>query len=399
MSRIVKEEEVQLSEGALLTIAREAEGSMRDAQSLLDQVISYGGKAIQDKEVIEALGLIDRKVLLDTLDAIAGQDPGRCMDLVAQIYHFGYDLQHFCRELLQYLRHLLLLKVSRNPEPLVTLPKEELELLKKQAERFQLDQLNYLFSLLLKGEEEVSQSTFPRTMLEMTLIRMATLKPIRSIDEILKKLEGLNCQESFPEGERKSPPRFTQEKEKVAGQSEEPAEIPAPSVEDFVPENPVAESEEEMSIPDEEVSGENPPAKEEGGVSSPTGDEEAWKALLDFTRARNPIIGSFLALGELIHLGQDRIEIGFEKDSFHYDRMLEKENRSLFEQVCRDYLQRKAKVVITPMDQKPHARGGKAYENKNGLSKTQDKPLEKANGKSPLVQEALRLFDGKIIEE
>ena len=89
---------------------------MRDAQSLLDQVISYGGKIIRDEEVIEVLGLIDRKILLDTMEAIANRDAGRCMDIVERIYHFGYDLQHFCRELLQYLRHLILLKVVGIPE-------------------------------------------------------------------------------------------------------------------------------------------------------------------------------------------------------------------------------------------------------------------------------------------
>ena len=71
------------------------------------------------------------------------------------------------------------------------LPEEEMEILKKQAEKFEFDQLNHLFNLLLKGEEEIAQSTFPRTMLEMTLIRMATFRPLVPIDDILKKLEEL----------------------------------------------------------------------------------------------------------------------------------------------------------------------------------------------------------------
>jgi DNA polymerase-3 subunit gamma/tau len=109
------------------------------------------------------------------------------MEVIEVVYHFGYDLQHFCRELLQYLRNLILIKVSQHPEGLMELPEEELEIFKKQAGKFQFDQLNHLFSLLLKGEQEIAQSTFPRTMLEMTLIRMATLRPILPIDEIMKK--------------------------------------------------------------------------------------------------------------------------------------------------------------------------------------------------------------------
>ncbi len=399
LSRIVMEEQIQLNEGALLTIARESEGSMRDAQSLLDQVISYGGKVIQDEEVIEALGLIDRRILLDTLEAIANQDPGRCMDLVEQIYLFGYDLQHFCRELLQYLRHLMLLKVSRNPGPLVALPKEELELLGKQAERFQFDQLNYLFSLLLKGEEEVAQSTFPRTMLEMTLIRMATLRPIRTLEEILKKLDNLNTSEPAAGGERRNPQRSVPEPREETALSEKPAVDPIPPLSEPVQENREGESKEDILEKKDAEDRENPPAEGEKGVSPATDVEGTWKALVDFARARNPIIGAFLAMGELIDLSQDRVEIGFEKDSFHYERMLERENRDLLEQICQGYLQTKARVIITAVDQKSRARGEKGAENKGGPSSPQEKSLEKGNGKQVLIQEALRLFNGKIVEE
>jgi len=435
LNRIVGEEQLRISEGSLLTIARESEGSMRDAQSLLDQVISYGGKEIKDEEVIEVLGLVDRKILFDTLEAIAGQDAGRCMEIVEQIYHFGYDLQHFCRELLQYLRHLMLLKVSRNPGPLVALPKEELELLKKEAEKFQFDQLNYLFSLLLKGEEEVAQSTFPRTMLEMTLIRMATLKPIQPIEEILKKLERLEETGPSPAGTktgrfdklttgrfdklttgRDDKPvrqtgstgsrqahdklttgqfdRLTTGRKAVPEKAEE-AEPQEKSMTDAsrplaqsIPEDEEEESGNQIQTTEKQIDQEDSPKAEKIETASLTADEGAWRALVDFTRAKNPIIGSFLALGELIQLSEDRVEIGFEKDSFHYERMLERENRSLFEQICQDYLQKKAKVVISPLD--PGL--------KKQISNHQEKPSDKGNGRHPLVQEALRLFNGKIVE-
>ena len=165
------------------------------------------GTKIRDEEVIEILGLIDQKILSDTIEAIADHDAGRCMEIVEQIYQFGYDIQRFCQELLQYLRNLILLKVSSRPEPFLELPEEEILSLKGQAEKFQFDRLNQLFGFLLKGEEEVAQSTFPRTMVEMALIRMAMLRPLRPIDEIIKKLEEMG-------------------KTQVAAGRREPAEIP-----------------------------------------------------------------------------------------------------------------------------------------------------------------------------
>jgi DNA polymerase-3 subunit gamma/tau len=400
LSRIVTEEQIQLSESSLLTIARESDGSMRDAQSLLDQVISYGGKAIKDEEVIEALGLIDRKILLDTLEAIANRDAGKCMDLVEEIYHFGYDLQHFCRELLQYLRHLMLLKVSRNPAPLVALPKEELELLRKQAEDFQFDQLNYLFNLLLKGEEEVAQSTFPRTMLEMTLIRMTTLRPVQPIEELFRRLDRLSSSEPAAGGERKGPQRSAPGlREETVLPAEKAVADPIPPAAEPAREKKKVESGEEGLKEREEADRGILPVEEEKNGSSPADLEGAWKGLLDFTRVRNPIIGAFLAMGKLIDINPDRIEIGFEKDSFHYERMLERENRDLLEQICHGYLQREGRVVITAVDPKPRARGDKAAEKGARSSNLAETPLEKGNGTQALIQEALRLFDGKIVGE
>src|SRR4030042_1720671 len=130
---IIEEEKVQISQRGLLLIARESEGSMRDAQSLLDQVISYGGKQIRDEDMTDVLGLIDQKILYDTIEAIAQKDTERCLEIVENIYQYGYDIQHFCQELLQYLRNLILIKVSRHPEELIELPAEELEGLRKQA--------------------------------------------------------------------------------------------------------------------------------------------------------------------------------------------------------------------------------------------------------------------------
>ena len=388
LKRILEREEIQISQRGLLSIAQESEGSLRDAQSLLDQVIAYAGKNIRDEDVGEVLGLIDRKVLSDTIEAIAGRDVERCMEVIEHVYHFGYDLQHFCRELLQYLRNLILIKVSQHPEGLLELPEEEFILLKKQAEKFPFDHLNHLFTLLLKGEQEIAQSTFARTMLEVTLIRMATLRPILPIDEMMKKLETMEGEEPT-QAEREKKRSFASERvihPEDAERDKEKGEGSAKRQEQ-AREEKVFERNEGL----EDIK------KKEGSRNVlPQNWEEAWKGLVEFTRARNPILGAFLVLGSLVHLSDEKIEIGFEKDSFHYDRMLEKENRGQLESICLEYFQKKAKVVISAVTQGTKGRGT--------LSEGKTTPNE-ADGRlgnrveeNPLIQEALRLFDGKIIE-
>jgi DNA polymerase III subunit gamma/tau len=390
LKRIVEEEKIQISQRGLLSIAQESEGSLRDAQSLLDQVIAYAGKNIRDEDVAEVLGLIDRKMLSDTIEAIADRDVEGCVKVVEHVYHFGYDLQHFCRELLQYLRNLILMKVSQHPAGFMELPEEEFMLLKKQAEKFKFDQLNHLFTLLLKGEQEIAQSTFPRTMLEVTLIRMATLEPILPIDEIMKKLEAMEGR-GRTEGERER--KISSASGRVI-RSEDPGR-------DKEKGEGALKKREEASDEKNLGKNENPDdleMEEEPRALVRHRWEEAWKGLVEFTRGRNPILGAFLALGSLVYLSDEKIEIGFEKDSFHYDRMLEKENRSQLESICLEYFQKKAKVVISPLNQGTGARGRMASGEEKITLNEGDRRLGNQVEENPLIQEALRLFDGKIVE-
>jgi DNA polymerase-3 subunit gamma/tau len=390
LRRIVEAEQITLNPRGLAAIARESEGSMRDAQSLLDQVISYAGKEIRDEQILEVLGLVDRKILRDTLEAIASKDAGRCVEIVDQVYQFGYDVQHFCRELLQTLRNLILFKVTPHPETLIESADEEFEGLKEQAGKFQFDQLNHLFSLLLKGEEEIAQSAFPRTMLEMTLIRMATLHPVVPIEQILKKLESLEKGQgpsaTGAGGKDRGgsfPPR--REEPKKTGWKAEPVCPPEKlSVKASEPPRETAEAE---GLPDEA----------EPEEESPDAKGEVWKELVRFARGRNPILGSFMALGDLVSMNGEQIEIGFEKDSFHYDRMLEPENRKLLERICRDYLKKDTKVVISSLSPGSRPKGREMHAAGGAGAREAESGAERGIGQDPVIQEALRLFDGKII--
>jgi hypothetical protein len=110
------------------------------------------------------------------------------------------------------------------------------------------------------------------------------------------------------------------------------------------------------------------------------------------------VLGAFLAFGNLIQLSDDRIEIGFEKDSFHYERILETGNRSQLEKICRDYLAKEAKLVISPMEQRERPKGRVVFDTPEASRNEQEKPLETGEGGNPLIQETLRLFNGRIVE-
>jgi hypothetical protein len=103
-------------------------------------------------------------------------------------------------------------------------------------------------------------------------------------------------------------------------------------------------------------------------------------------------------LGNLVHISDEKIEIGFEKDSFHYERILEKENRSQLESICHEYFKKKAKVIISALDQGIVSKGRVAFAAAEPPRNALEKQLTKRGEENPIVQEALRLFNGRIVE-
>ena len=122
---IAEREGATLSDHALRLIARAGEGSMRDAQSLLDQVLSFSGSEVSDAEVAETLGLIDTRLVHDMLAGMLEGNPTRCFEVIDQVYGYGYELSQFTAELLETLRNLTFLVLSPDAQRFVDLPEEE----------------------------------------------------------------------------------------------------------------------------------------------------------------------------------------------------------------------------------------------------------------------------------
>src|SRR5262249_31074580 len=112
LRHIADELGVQISDAALLAIARAGDGSMRDAESALDQVISFAGNKISDDDVSDALGLVSVETLNATMQAVSEQDASQLLRVVDEIVGRGYDLRNFSRELMAHIRALLVVKVA-----------------------------------------------------------------------------------------------------------------------------------------------------------------------------------------------------------------------------------------------------------------------------------------------
>jgi DNA polymerase III subunit gamma/tau len=186
LRKIMDTEGIAVGEESLQLIARDAEGSMRDAQSKLDQVIAFTGGAIGSEDVATVLGLVGRDLLLDTLDAVANEDAAASFALVARAMELGYDLRVVCRELSRVVRDLLVVSVdaSRLTDPEIA-GEGEAERLKALVARFSREDLLRAFDLLTKAEADIRAAAQPRYHLEMALLRWMHLRKLVSIEALI----------------------------------------------------------------------------------------------------------------------------------------------------------------------------------------------------------------------
>jgi DNA polymerase III subunit gamma/tau len=186
---IVDAEGITVGEESLQLIARDAEGSMRDGQSKLDQVIAFTGKTIAADDVAIVLGLVGRDLLLDTIQAVADEDAPAAFALAARAVEMGYDLRAVCRELSRVVRDLLVLLVdpSRVNDPEIA-GEGERDRLMTLGGRFSREDLLRAFDLLTRAEADVRVAAQPRYQLEMALLRWIHLRKLVPIEELIANL-------------------------------------------------------------------------------------------------------------------------------------------------------------------------------------------------------------------
>src|SRR3954469_21191648 len=186
LRKIVDAEGITVGEESLQLIARDAEGSMRDAQSKLDQVIAFTGKTITGEDVATVLGLVGRDLLLDTLQAVADEDAPASFALAARAVEMGYDLRAVCRELSRVVRDLLVVSVdpARLSDPEIA-GETERDRLKALVAQFSREDLLRAFDLLTRAEQDIRGAAQPRYHLEMALLRWMHLRKLRPIEDLI----------------------------------------------------------------------------------------------------------------------------------------------------------------------------------------------------------------------
>jgi len=189
LEEIAQKENLKIAPGAMAVIARMAEGSLRDALSLLEQARAYCGDAIADKEVRELLGVVPDDALEELVGAIAEGSADRALGLVHTFQKEGRNLQHFCREAVRHMRNLLIARTCGADSEMIAATPDQRPALAKAAALFSEEDLTRFFQILLQTDEDLRRKPDPRVHLEMGLLRLINAARLAPLEELLAELK------------------------------------------------------------------------------------------------------------------------------------------------------------------------------------------------------------------
>ena len=187
---IAEAEKISIEDDALREIARSGEGSMRDAQSAFDQVISFAGTKIKKEDIELALGVAGADILIRIVNGIANNQPADALSVVDDVVMRGHDLRNFCRDLLAHFRDLLVAKVSGSEELLEAAICDSAEL-KRQAALFSEADLVRFFNSLAETENLLRTASHPRYQVEIGLVKLMEMRRLAPLSQLMDRLTAL----------------------------------------------------------------------------------------------------------------------------------------------------------------------------------------------------------------
>ncbi len=338
LAHIAQSEGIRISRACLMRIAKAAEGSMRDAQSLLDQVVAYCGMEVRDEDVDQILGHVGVEALAQCLRALFQQDAAAALHLASLLQSEGHETAGITRALLEGLRHLIVLKTVPHPDDLIPLSEADLATLRTVAELASLEEIYGQFHVLSAAEQTLRHASNPFLGLEMTLVRMACIGRVQPLQSILEHLQRLETelpaspapQEQAVSASSAAPPARNGRLEDVKTSGRDAVGVFEAA--------PVYRALPEPSLP------EAPPS-----VVLSTA-EGLWEALQQRVTERRPSLGGPMQHGRPLTLDEHRLVVGFAKqDKFSLEYLLDPANLIVVRDTAQAILGRPLQVALEPL--------------------------------------------------
>ena len=357
LKEICKKEKIKADEEALYVIAKAADGSLRDSQTILDQLAAAGDEKITREDVVRSLGALEEESLVSLTALLAKKDPKGALEALDGILADGKEPALFVEKMIEHARNLLFVQVSPELLDLVDATESYRKALVSQKESFSRDELFYFFSVMMHTLQTLKRFEMKRIPLEIALIKLASRVPMQDLSEALSRLRDTEKKTELtaPAAAQAQPPK----RERARKESDD----------------------EELPPPDMEIA---PPVRGESSVSF----ESVWNQFVQSVKSEKISAGSYLAEGGPSSLAGGRAVIGFpERHSFLKESLEVPENKQLLEKHLSRILGRALSVGFELV---------REIEGASQASQTPAPSSEPAQT-DPTVQSAINLFGGRLI--
>ena len=373
---ILREEGIESEENVLSLVARSSDGSMRDALSLLDQVISYTGGNLAEGDVSWILGLADHWVGPLTQHIIS-KDPAKALSLLKEVADGGYDLKQFCSDVVGHLRNMTLAKLGMGQD-VIDLPSERVAEMTKAVEGISLEDLQRLFGIFSKALDEIRWFPYPRFSLEMAIIKASNRRPVVPVDDLIGRLAGL--EKRWDTGAAPDPKSRETGSLKVSPVSAIPVAASAPSVDTEVTEV----EEDQGSLPDATIKG---------------GSDMAalWRSAVAKINASKPSLGAYLEQGAPVGNENGILSIGFNGGASVFINLIERQEcKDLILNIVKGYIPGVEGIKYIILSGKEgHSPAYNEY--LTGVHEKKQQEVEEVFSDS-IVQEAIDILGGELVE-
>lgn len=400
MAEICRQEQMQISQNALAVIAREADGSIRDGLSLLDQIVTCSSEQVSDEQVVEMLGVIDRQVLFDAADGLFSGNAAALVGICDALYRQGRHLLRFYSELIVHFRNLLLIKMGGAEKSLTDVPAHEKKQMARQVEHVSEPYLSQIVNTLFSDEWRIRQSVSPKHALEMTFFKLLQIRPAMSMDTLIEKLDQLRQemggplpanagQQPAPESRNPEPGVLPESRHPGPALSPEPKaqKVPDEATEhaDVVHfQEPAADS----LAPAPEPDGPETASTPEDPAAGYETNEALWAALKNHIAAQKPSLAACMGESELREINGRHLVIDIKSSGSNIELLDRKKNITRMEQLCSEFLGKNVRVELNISREANHS------EKRRQEAKT----LREEALNHPLVDAAVKTFNGKIVD-
>lgn len=389
LGMLLESEQDKLSYGCLYQIARQAGGSMRDAESLLDQVLALEPTEISEKEILSLLGLVPREICYLFVRNLIARNTPFLLDTIKTLAIQGIDFRAFVRDLIECLRNALIITTVKEPGIILELPLEELSRLEELARTSSFEELFRLTKVISELEPQLKESSSERFALELACLRIAEMPPLKSINHLITRLEEFLADKSVQSIAQEPPAQF--KKEKLPDLIMEPTMKPM-----------LAPVEEEEDKPETSIS---QTVQEKVVIVSKL--QEDWQAIIEKVKEKsNGSLESVLRQTEAASLEGDVLVVNFTTcNSFFLDTF--NENKRHISEAASNVLGRTVKVELhsdflhfaKKKERKP--RQSESFPGQP-VKRQEETSVHKIRNdaqriKSSLVQDALEIFGGDIV--